>query len=160
MVIEFLNNTRNANKYPKDDPLAPARIPITYTSAITLAAQPLAWMEVSNLKEIDALQKQLATYKKISNALHSCIILPIGKEPNGLSNTGSEAFQNNTLKYILWYRELSEQNLYTLPLPGLKPNMTFNRVLSDLSMDLDQKNPYTLKIGCLQSFSYGLFSID
>jgi len=50
LQIEFLNNSRNKNKYAADDALAPGNIPLAYTSAITLVAQPLAWMEVSNLK--------------------------------------------------------------------------------------------------------------
>ena len=51
MQIEFLNKWRNADKYDAADPFAPARYSFDYLFAITLAAQPLAWMEASNLPE-------------------------------------------------------------------------------------------------------------
>ena len=51
MQIEFLNKWRNADKYSTTDSFAPARYSFDYLFAITLAAQPLAWMEASNLPE-------------------------------------------------------------------------------------------------------------
>ncbi len=161
LQIEFLNNTRNPKKYPKDDVLAPGGIPLTYTSAITLVGQPLAWMEVSNLTNIEELQKQLESYKKISIALHTSVVLPLGEKPNGFSHTGFIAFQNGVPKHILWYREFSEQDTYKLNLPCLKSNTVFNRVFGDMMIILQEDNDLNhIKINSPKRFSYGVFLIE
>ena len=46
--MEFLNNTRNADKYA-DDPLAPSLYDPTTLFATVMFANPLGWFEVSNL---------------------------------------------------------------------------------------------------------------
>ena len=51
LQIEFLNNTRNLHKYDEEDPLRPSAVPFEYVFAVTMAAQPLAWMEASGLPE-------------------------------------------------------------------------------------------------------------
>ncbi|GAA4270764.1 alpha-galactosidase [Aquimarina gracilis] len=161
LQIEFLNNARNPKKYPKDDILAPQKNPLTYTSAITLAAQPLAWMELSSLSKIDDLKDQLAKYKEVSTSLHSSIILPIAKEPSGFSWTGFVAYQLDKPKYLLIYREYTGDNTLELNINGLKPNQTFNRILGNtISIHRDQKKQNKIKIDTQKQFSYGLFSID
>ncbi len=161
LQIEFLNNTRNPKKYSKDDLLAPQKIPLTYTSAITLSAQPLAWMELSNLTKIDALKDQLAKYKEISESLHLSIILPIAEEPSGFSWTGFVAYQSDIPKYLLVYREYTENNSLELNIRGLKPDQNFNRILgNEISIHRDQKKQNRIRIDTKKQFSYGLFSID
>ena len=50
LQIEFLNKWRNTEKYG-DDPFAPHRYSFEYLFATTMAGQPLAWFEASNLPE-------------------------------------------------------------------------------------------------------------
>ncbi len=161
LQIEFLNNSRNQNKYPKDDHLAPGKIPLTYTSAITLVAQPLAWMELSNLKNIGNLKDQFSAYKKIADDLHSTIVLPIGKEPSGFSWAGFITYHNDVPKYIVAFREYTKNDDFEFKIKELKKAVKINRILgNDISALQHQKNLSIVKISTPKQFNYGLFLIE
>ena len=106
LQIEFLNPWRNAGKYPSGDKLAPSNYSFEYLAAITFAAQPLAWMEASNLpEEAYAASTLLKDYRTLMADIHSGTILPIGKEPSGYSWTGFQSIKNDREGYLLVYRE-------------------------------------------------------
>ena len=106
MQIEFLNKWRNADKYDAADPFAPARYSFDYLFAITLAAQPLAWMEASNLPgEAYATASLLKAYQSLQLRFHKGVILPIGEEPSGRSWTGFQSIVSDTEGYLIVYRE-------------------------------------------------------
>ena len=104
--IEFLNPWRNADKYPEGDAFAPANYSFDYIAAVSLAAQPLAWMEASNLPEegysTGALLKK---WLSIAPDLHAGTILPIGDEPSGRSWTGFQSVTDAKHGYLIVYRE-------------------------------------------------------
>ena len=50
LQIEFLNKWRNTDKY-KGEVFAPENYSFEYLFATTLAGQPLAWMEGTNLQK-------------------------------------------------------------------------------------------------------------
>lgn len=106
LQIEFLNPWRNAGKYPEGDFLAPANYSFDYLVATTLAAQPLAWMEASNLPE-EAFETAplLHTWRAIAADLHAGTILPVGDEPSGRSWTGFQSITGPGSGYLLLYRE-------------------------------------------------------
>lgn len=105
LQVEFLNNWRNVDKYP-DDPFAPANYNFEYLFAITMAGQPLAWMEASNLPKVAFSIKPLVEkYKEIQHDFHKGVILPIGEEPSGKSWTGFQSIVDETSGYILVFRE-------------------------------------------------------
>lgn len=104
--IEFLNPWRNADKYPAGDPFAPAHYAFDYLAAISFAAQPLAWMEASNLPEEgfetgDLLRRWYA----LAADFHAGTILPIGEEPSGRSWTGFQSIISPKQGYLLVFRE-------------------------------------------------------
>ena len=104
--IEFLNPWRNADKYPANDRFAPANYSFGYIAAISFAAQPLAWMEASNLPEEayyvgDIFKK----WHDIAPALHGGTILPVGDEPSGQSWTGFQSITDSKHGYLIIYRE-------------------------------------------------------
>ncbi len=109
LQIEFLNKWRNADKYLADDPLAPQRIPFDYQFAVTMAAQPLAWFEGSNLPdeafEIAPLVKK---YREIQADFHAGCILPIGDEPSGTGWTGFQSMRGDQ-GYLLVFREWNNE---------------------------------------------------
>lgn len=106
MQIEFLNKWRNADKYGATDPFAPARYNFDYLFGITLAAQPLAWMEASNLsEEAYAIAPLLKKYQLLQLQFHQGIIFPIGEEPSGRSWTGFQSIASDTQGYLVVYRE-------------------------------------------------------
>lgn len=109
LQIEFLNKWRNENKYPADDPFSPARYSFEYLIATTLAAQPLAWMEMAQLPEAAfAASDLLKRYRAHQGALHRGIVLPIGEEPSGRAWTGFQSI-GEAGGYFLIYREHNEQ---------------------------------------------------
>lgn len=124
LQIEFLNNWRNADKYPSGDPYAPANYSFEYLAAITFAGQPLAWMEASNLPE-EAFKagELIREYASVMKDFHSGVILPVGEEPSGHSWTG---FQSDS-GYLLVYREdtpTGEGRLKTWLPAGAKVRLT------------------------------------
>ena len=106
LQIEFLNPWRNRDKYPGDDPYAPGNYSFEYLAAISLAAQPLAWMEASNLpEEAFAAGELLRNYSVHAARLHSGTILPVGDEPSGSSWTGFQSIVSGKEGYLLVFRE-------------------------------------------------------
>jgi len=109
LQIEFLNKWRNREKYG-DDRFAPDRYSFDYLFAITIAAQPLAWLEAANLPE-EAFQtgEVIQKYRSIQHDFHTGDIFPIGEEPSGKSWCGFQSVKGNE-GYILVFREDNEWN--------------------------------------------------
>ncbi|MFN9026967.1 MAG: alpha-galactosidase, partial [Akkermansiaceae bacterium] len=82
--MEFLNQTRHADKY-KDDPLAPANYPPDTLFASVMFASPLGWFEVSNLPDeyFKSIPNLVSVWKKEREAIFSGSIIPIGQVPDG-----------------------------------------------------------------------------
>ena len=103
--VEFLNKWRNAKVY-EDDPFAPGKYSFEYLFALTMAGQPLAWMEASNLpEEAFGIADAVRNYRKISGDFHKGVILPVGDEPSGRSWTGFQSICSDSYGYMLIYRE-------------------------------------------------------
>lgn len=107
LQVEFLNKWRNAAKYG-DEPYAPARYSFDYLFATTMAGQPLAWFEASQLPdEAFSVAPLIDAYKLVSEKFHHGVILPIGEEPSGRSWTGFQSLTDDTHGYLIVYRELT-----------------------------------------------------
>ncbi|MET7000304.1 alpha-galactosidase [Chitinophaga defluvii] len=105
LLVEFLNTDRNRDQYPPGDIFAPANIPFEYTFAITMMAQPLAWLEAHRLSSEQLnIAPVVTTYRKYQHDIHSGSIFPIGQEPDGQSWTGFQSIQQGR-GYIIVYRE-------------------------------------------------------
>ena len=89
LQMEFLNVARNQELY-EGDPLAPAVCGMEYSFAVTMCANPLAWMELTGLNEAEAkvLERILPQYRQVQSDLLSGYVLPIGEEPDGTAWTG------------------------------------------------------------------------
>lgn len=104
--IEFLNPWRNPDKYPAKDSFAPTNYSFDYIAATSFAAQPLAWMEASNLpEEAFSTGELLKKWLAIAQDLHSGTILPIGDEPSGRSLTGFQSVVDSRHGFLIVYRE-------------------------------------------------------
>ncbi|MES2275947.1 MAG: alpha-galactosidase [Bacteroidota bacterium] len=109
LQIEFLNNFRNADKYPVDDVLAPSKVSFEYEFALTMMAQPLAWMEATGLpKEAFKAAPVMKKYQILQTAIHAGQIFPIGNEPSGTSWTGFQSMNKNK-GYLLIIREQNKE---------------------------------------------------
>ena len=105
LQVEFLNKWRNAGLYG-NDPFAPQSMPFDYIFATSMAGQPLAWMEASNLpEEAYGIAGLVKDYREVSPDFHSGIILPVGEEPSGRSFTGFQSLSDDSTGYMLVYRE-------------------------------------------------------
>ena len=106
--VEFLNPWRNSDKYYEGDIFTPSSYSFDFVAATSFAAQPLAWMEASNLPEdayyVGDLLKQWYT---LAPDLHAGTILPIGEEPSGRSWTGFQSITDSSRGYFIVYRELT-----------------------------------------------------
>lgn len=105
--VEFLNKWRNQEKYA-NDLFAPANYSMDYLFAITMAGQPLAFMDVSDLPE-NAFESPdiIMKYKNIQHEFHKGMILPIGHEPTGKSWTGFQSANDNQ-GFLLVFREFNK----------------------------------------------------
>ena len=103
--IEFLNKWRNTDKYT-GDPFGPANYSFDYLFAITMAAQPLAWLEGTGLpaEALSVAAPVIKKYREIQTDLHRGNIFPIGDEPSGRSWTGFQSAQEGK-GYFLIFRE-------------------------------------------------------
>lgn len=117
--IEFLNPQRNRdhNVYA-GSPLAPSKYPADYPFATTMVANPLAWMEVSNLpKDVAKPVATLASiWRKYRDEMHAGITLPIGDCPSGAAWTGFCSRGQGTA-HVLVFRELARTGTRNVELP-------------------------------------------
>lgn len=131
LQIEFLNKWRNRDKYG-NDLFAPANYDFEYLFAITMMAQPLAWMEAHNLpEEAFALKPVMDVYKEIQYDLHSGAIFPIGDIPSGKSWTGFQSIHDG-YGYFLIFRENNRNKsvqLHTWLKPGT--DVILERILGE-----------------------------
>ncbi|TRX60668.1 alpha-galactosidase [Fulvivirga sp. M361] len=163
LQIEFLNNARNAKKYAQDDVLVPQRMPLIYTSAVTLCAQPLAWMELSGLSETntDKLKSQLTAYKSVKDLFHQCVVVPTGTEPSGFSITGFVGFQSNRPVLLLVYKEQTEGVDFKLDIESpLVKSTSITRVAGSIKMSGVNREQKSIQLHSNNSFSYGLFLLS
>jgi len=117
--MEFLNNTRQVDKYP-DDPLAPARYRPDYLFATTMFANPLGWFETSNLPDdyAAAVGKLVAVWKQERSGIFAGRTIPIGNAPDGVNWTGfASVGAAGHAGYLLLFRELSAAPEWSVDLP-------------------------------------------
>jgi hypothetical protein len=111
LQIEFLNIFRNIDKYPVSDSFAPAKMGFDYCFALTMMAQPLAWMEATGLPaKAFNISPIIKKYRSYQTDIHQGQIFPIGKEPSGKSWTGFQSILNAKEGYLLILRELNPLN--------------------------------------------------
>lgn len=113
LQIEFLNKWRNGDKY-KGDRFAPATYSFDYLFAITMAAQPLAWFEASNLPdEAFPTGEVIKKYKAIQHDFHTGSVFPVGNEPSGKSWCGFQSIKEKK-GYFLVFREYNDTESFDM----------------------------------------------
>jgi alpha-galactosidase len=119
LLFEVLNNKRNAEKYK--DILAPINYSMDYIFAVTMVANPLLWMEMSNLSSADSrcLSDIIKVYKLYRKDIFNSEVVPIGDMPDGCSFTGFHIKLSDSCGYLLLFRERSRGDSYTYSLAGL-----------------------------------------
>jgi hypothetical protein len=157
LQIEFLNPVRNKDKYPAGDIFAPSQIPFDYQFAITMAGQPLAWFEGSNLpKKFYEIASVIEQYQNVKTDFQKGQIFPIGDEPSGRSCTGFQSILDDSSGYFLVYRENNEQPQQTIK-TYLKPNklIKLEKIIgygNDFSQRTNEKGIITFALPNINQF--------
>ena len=113
LQIEFLNKWRNKEKYAGDK-FAPSTYSFDYLFAITMAAQPLAWFEASNLPdEAFPTGEVVKKYKTVQHDFHTGYVFPVGDEPSGKSWCGFQSVKDKK-GYFLLFRESSKEEAFDM----------------------------------------------
>jgi len=156
LQIEFLNKWRNPDKYPANDPLAPIYVPFEYCFAITWMAQPLAWLEASQLpEEAFSAAPLILAYRNLQETIHSGQILPIGEEPLGISWTGFQSILDSKHGFVLVFRENNDRLRANLQLWGTTGKWSFKHILGEGTDFAATEHPVNFQLG--KKFSFGLY---
>ncbi|WP_028611593.1 alpha-galactosidase [Paenibacillus harenae] len=118
---EFLNVKRNAHLY-EGDVLSPSACGLEYAFAITMFANPLAWMEQTGLDEesVRILERIVPKYREVQSDILAGHVLPIGEEPNGTVWTGFQSITSEKSGYLLVIKERNSGNAHDYRLWSLK----------------------------------------
>jgi alpha-galactosidase len=83
-----------------------------------IAASPLAWMELSDVSEksIAALAPFVRRWKEERDRWYGGVIHPVANRPDGVSWTGFVSEAADGGGYALMFRELSDEDAFTLDL--------------------------------------------
>ena len=165
--FELLNNSRNDEKYG-DDPLRPSLYDITYEFASVMVANPLVWMEMSNLKnkQIASLQKLILVYRDVRKDFFNAEIHPIGLEPDGRSHTGFQIVVNGKKGYLLLFNETDDAHPCQYLLPSFLPKKArFTLLATNASsqnstkLEMDEL-PFFVNWECKRERTFALYKYE
>jgi alpha-galactosidase len=110
--MEWLNPDRNRDQYDDDSPLAPSSYPADYLFAITMAAAPLAWMEVQHLapERVEQCRPLIELWHQHRDDWVGATTLPIGSPPDGFGWAGFliQSVNQPGTRDLLLFRENAE----------------------------------------------------
>ena len=120
LQMEILNIRRNTDRY-NGYLFAPNTYSLDYLFATVMVANPLFWMEMTNLSDDDAklLAEISGIYKNYKAELFESRVIPIGKMPNGMAFSGYYC-QNADKKSenVILFREATKDHTHTFKLPA------------------------------------------
>lgn len=129
--MEFLNQTRQTEKYPAD-PLAPARYEPAALFATVFFSNPLGWFETSNLPEnyFSQVAPVVRCWKSVREELFTGTIIPLGQTSDGIAWTGfASVADDGRSALVLVFRELNPKPTACLTVPGFtRPTASCTRL--------------------------------
>ncbi len=153
LQMELLNTRRNCDKY-EGVLFAPNIYSSDYLFATVMVANPLFWMEMSNLADEDAevLAKISGVYKDYKKELFKSRVVPVGNRPDGASFSGYCCLGEGTTHLIL-FRESTNKDTYTFKLPiniaGKAQEIIYQNANNDIQINGDE---ITVKFSEQRSF--------
>ena len=161
LQMELLNTRRNTDKY-EGVLFAPNTYSPDYLFATVMVANPLFWMEMTNLAEEDAenLAKISAVYKDYKAELFHSRVVPIGNRPDGMNFSGYFCECSDTKTYnLILFREAAKCDTFTFKLPKdishLKGEVIYQNANSEYNINGKQ---ITIKFSQKRSFVWLRFS--
>lgn len=119
LQMELLNTRRNTQNY-EGLLFAPNTYSPDYLFATVMVANPLFWMEMSNLDDDYAktLAKISNVYKSYKQELFKSRVIPIGEMPNGMTFSGYCCVsEDKKYAHLILFREATNEDIYTFKLP-------------------------------------------
>lgn len=114
--FEVINPDLWQENYRPGDPFIPSLYDMDYQFAAVMLSNPLFWMEMqflgSNRKE--ELKRIMPVWKQHRHILSESDVIPMGQKPTGRSFTGFQVQTGGKTKYLLLFREATEQAEATL----------------------------------------------
>ncbi len=143
LQMELLNTRRNTEKY-EGVLFAPNTYKPDYLFATVMVANPLFWMEMSNLHDDDAekLAKISAIYKDYKAELFASRVIPVGNRPDGMNFSGYCCVsEDKKSAHLILFREATNEDTYTFKLPvcveGVKVEKIYESALSAIDVNGD-----------------------
>ena len=120
--FELVNPDLFTECYQQNDPFVPSLYDMDYLFAITMLSNPLFWMELQFLpqKRIDELKRIMPVWKSLKEEFSKCDVMPIGDLPCGRSFTGFLISDEKSPKYLLLFREVTEDSKTVIKAPVKK----------------------------------------
>ncbi|MBE6811115.1 MAG: hypothetical protein E7521_08725 [Ruminococcaceae bacterium] len=155
LQMELLNTRRNTKNY-EGVLFAPNTYSPDYLFATVMVANPLFWMEMSNLDDdyVETLAKISNVYKKYKQEIFNSRVIPIGECPNGMAFSGyaCKNMSDETYNLIL-FREATSEDTYTFKLPDNISGKTFEVIYQNAPADINiSGNNITVKFAEQRSF--------
>ena len=119
LQMELLNTRRNTDKY-EGVLFAPNTYSPDYLFASVMVANPLFWMEMSNLDDdyAECLAKISNIYKNYKKELFESRVIPVGEMPNGMTFSGyCCANEDKNTVHLILFREAAKGDTFTFDLP-------------------------------------------
>lgn len=117
--FEMINPDLYTDCYPEGDPFVPTLYDQDYLFASVMLSNPLFWQEMQFLpkKRCDELKTIMDVWKAHRNHLANADVAPIGEKPSGRSFTGFYLSEKGEQKYLLLFREVTENDTATISAP-------------------------------------------
>ncbi len=155
LQMELLNTRRNRDKY-EGVLFAPNTYSPDYLFATVMVANPLFWMEMSNLADEDAeiLAKISNIYKDHKKELFESRVVPIGNRPDGMNFTGYCCLSpDKKSAHLIFFREATNEDTYTFKLPENLDGKTQEIIYQNAATDIVVNgNDITVKFSEQRSF--------
>jgi len=155
LQMELLNTRRNTKNY-ESVLFAPNTYSPDYLFATVMVANPLFWMEMSNLDDdyAETLAKISNVYKKYKQEIFNSRVIPIGDMPNGMAFSGYACENKLEKTYnLILFREATSEDTYTFKLPDNISGKTFEVIYQNAPADINiSGNSITIKFAEQRSF--------
>ena len=133
-----------------------------YLFASVMVANPLFWMEMSNLDDdyADSLAKISNIYKKYKAELFASHVIPVGNRPDGMNFSGyCCADEGKNTVHLILFREAAKGDTFTFDLPkdisGLVGETIYQNNDANYSID---NNKITVNFSAERSFIWLRFA--
>ena len=161
LQMELLNTRRNTKNY-EGVLFAPNTYSPDYLFATVMVANPLFWMEMSNLHDdyAETLAKISTVYKNYKQEIFASRVIPIGEMPNGMAFSGYACENKDAKVYnIILFREATNEDTYTFKLTKDISKLNAEKIYqnSDIEYEINGDS-ITVKFGEQRSFIWLRFS--